>query len=114
MHDAMRALEVFPRKIEDVYRHTWNRIINSDSAYHRSLAKAAFAWVLNAERSLTVDELRHALATCPDTYHFEESRLMPEATILAACRGLITIDKESKLVRLVRKSSPTPGSPDIG
>ena len=104
MHDAMRALEVFPRKIEDVYRHTWNRIINSDSAYHSSLATAAFTWVLNAQRSLTADELRHALATCPDSYHSELARLMPEATILAACRGLITIDKKSKLVRLVRTS----------
>ena len=60
-------------------------------------------WVLYAERSLTIDELRHALATCPETYHFESERLMPEATILAACRGLVTIDKESRLVRLVRE-----------
>ena len=100
----LRTLEAFPREIEDVYQQTWHRIINAGSSYHCSLAKAAFAWVLNAQRSLTVDELRRALATCPDTYHFEEARLMPEATILAACRGLITIDKESKLVRLVRKS----------
>ena len=72
---------------------------------HSSLAKAAFAWVLNAKESLTADLLRHVLATCPETYHFEPARLMPESVILTACRGLITVDKETKLVRLVRKFS---------
>jgi ankyrin repeat domain-containing protein 50 len=103
-HDAMQTLEAFPQKIEDVYQQTWSRIIRSDSPHHTSLARAAFIWVLNAQQSMSIDLLQHALATCPETYHFEPARLMPEATILTACRGLIIVDKESKLVRLVRRS----------
>ena len=103
VHAATQILEAFPQEIRDVYQQAWNRILKSDE-HQASLAKAAFAWVLNAQRSLTVEQLRRALATCPETYHFEPARLMEESDILAACRGLITFDKESKLVRLVRTS----------
>ena len=102
-HQATQILEAFPENMEDVYQQTWNRIVNSEANY-ASLAKAALAWVLNAKQSMTIEQLRHALAASPDTYHYESARLMPEATILATCHGLITIDKESRLVRLVRES----------
>lgn len=53
---------------------------------------------------MAIDQLRHALATSPETHSFEQPRLVPEATLMTICRGLITIDEESRLVRLVRKS----------
>ena len=103
-HDAMRILEAFPSKIEDVYHQTWNRIVGSGSSRQAYLAKTAFLWVLYARESLHVEVLQMALATCPETYHFDSARLPSESTILSTCRGLLTIDKESQLVRLVRKS----------
>ena len=102
----MKILAGFPHDIEAVYRKTWARIMDSGSN-HASLAKAAFTWVLNAKQSLTIDQLRHALASNPETYHFEAARLMPESVILTACRGLVVIDKVTGLVRLVRKFSLT-------
>ncbi|KAH6909460.1 hypothetical protein BKA70DRAFT_1474370, partial [Coprinopsis sp. MPI-PUGE-AT-0042] len=55
---------------------------------------------LYARRSITIDELRHALAMTPDTHSFESSRLMPEAALMFVCRGLIMVDTESRLVQL--------------
>ncbi|KAH6905383.1 hypothetical protein BKA70DRAFT_1153081 [Coprinopsis sp. MPI-PUGE-AT-0042] len=107
VHDAMQTLDAFPRRIEDVYKQTWQRIIQSD-LNHASLAKTAFLWVLNAKQSMSIDQLRHALATSPDTHSFEPSRLMPEATLVSACRGLLTVDKESRLVRLVHYTAKEP------
>lgn len=98
-----KTLEEFPPQIKDVYIQTWTRILNQaqGKAY---LAINALAWVLYAERSLTVDELRHAIATCPDTYKLELSRLSPAGTLLSVCCGLITLEGEAGIVRLVRES----------
>ena len=62
-------------------------------------------WILHAEGSMNVDAIRYALATCPEAFHFQQARLMPESVILGASRGLIVLDKESQVFRLVRKNA---------
>ena len=98
----MDALEVFPSEIEDVYRLTWKRIC-SQTANNVALAKTAILWVLNATRSMTSTELRHAIATHPETHKFERKRLVPEVTLGSVCCGLLVIEEETSLVRLVRE-----------
>jgi hypothetical protein len=105
MREVMETLDGFPYKIEDVYKQTWDRIISAEKN-QIDLAKAALVWVLNAQRSMTIHELRHALATSPGTYTFDPTRVMPEAAFMAIFRGLLVTDKSSMLVRLVRKSFP--------
>jgi hypothetical protein len=101
--DVTDTLQAFPPKIEEVYCRTWDRILN-ESRKHASLAKAVLLWVIYASRSLTIDELKQAVATSPDTHKFEPARHVPEATLISVCGGLVTFDEESKLVRLIRKS----------
>ncbi|KAH6889033.1 ankyrin repeat-containing domain protein [Coprinopsis sp. MPI-PUGE-AT-0042] len=98
--DVTDTLKAFPSSIEDVYRQTWARISN-ESHKHASLAKAVLVWVLNASRSMTIDELERAVATSPDTHKFEPRRLVPETTLVSLCGGLIAVEEESRLVRLV-------------
>ncbi|KAH6914320.1 ankyrin repeat-containing domain protein [Coprinopsis sp. MPI-PUGE-AT-0042] len=98
--DVTDTLKAFPSSIEDVYRQTWDRISN-ESHKHASLAKAVLVWVLNASRSMTIDELERAVATSPDTHKFEPRRLVPETTLVSLCGGLITVEEESRVVRLV-------------
>ncbi|KAH6889026.1 hypothetical protein BKA70DRAFT_884392 [Coprinopsis sp. MPI-PUGE-AT-0042] len=98
--DVTDTLKAFPSSIEDVYRQTWARISN-ESHKHASLAKAVLVWVLNASRSMTIDELERAMATSPDTHKFEPRRLVPETTLVSLCGGLIAVEEESRLVRLV-------------
>ncbi|KAH6906080.1 ankyrin repeat-containing domain protein [Coprinopsis sp. MPI-PUGE-AT-0042] len=95
--DALRGC---PSRQDDVYRHTWARISNQSLKY-AALAKAVLAWVLYASRSMTMEELKWAVATSPSNHKFEAGRLVPETTLLAICGGLITVEEESGLVRLV-------------
>lgn len=52
---------------------------------------------------MTIEELECAVATSPETHKFESHRLVPGAIFISLCRGLITVEEESSLVRLVRK-----------
>ncbi|KAH6889058.1 ankyrin repeat-containing domain protein [Coprinopsis sp. MPI-PUGE-AT-0042] len=98
--DVRATLKAFPLSIEDVYRQTWTRISN-EGRKHASLAQAVLIWVLNASRSMTIEELERAVATSPDTHKFEPGRLVSGSTLLSLCGGLITVEDESRLVRLV-------------
>jgi ankyrin repeat domain-containing protein 50 len=97
-------LDTFPARIQDVYIQTWRRILDQPKN-HVLLAKRVLLWVLNATGSLTVDQVRRAVATSLESHKFHEDRMVPEAILMGLCRGLVTVDQESRLVRLVRKSS---------
>ncbi|KAH6903563.1 hypothetical protein BKA70DRAFT_1110717, partial [Coprinopsis sp. MPI-PUGE-AT-0042] len=95
-----KTLEDFPRQIDEVYRQTWERI--QDQAPDMfAVAKNALIWVLCATRSLTIEELCHVVATCPDTYNFDRHRLVDEATLMCLCRGLVNVEEETNIVRFV-------------
>ncbi|KAH6873711.1 hypothetical protein BKA70DRAFT_281942 [Coprinopsis sp. MPI-PUGE-AT-0042] len=99
-HEVRQTLEEFPLNIQDVYRQTWQRILEQRSS-HVLLAKTALVWVLNSSRSMTIEELERAVATSPETYKFERDRLAPGEALIAFCRGLVILEEESRLVRLV-------------
>ncbi|KAH6892715.1 hypothetical protein BKA70DRAFT_1571638 [Coprinopsis sp. MPI-PUGE-AT-0042] len=95
-----KTLEDFPRQIDKVYRQTWERI--QDQAPDMcAVAENALVWVLCATRSLKIEELCHAVATCPDTYKFDRCRLVDEATLMGLCRGLVNVEEETNIVRFV-------------
>ncbi|KAH6911265.1 hypothetical protein BKA70DRAFT_1099898, partial [Coprinopsis sp. MPI-PUGE-AT-0042] len=96
------TLEGFPEKIADVYIQTWGRITNQADG-KVALATKALVWVLYATRSLTVDELQHAVATCPDTHRVELGRLAPVETLVSVCCGLLVLEQATATIRLVRK-----------
>jgi ankyrin repeat domain-containing protein 50 len=102
-NDLDKVLKGFPPDIADVYAQTWNRITNQPDA-RASLARATLTWMVFAMRSLTLEELRHAIAMCPDTHQFDPRRLPPVDTLASVCCGLLTVEKETGLVRLVRRS----------
>lgn len=103
IQDAKQALSSFPVKIEDVYRKTWQRIVNQTSQ-RVALARFLLFWVLYAKRPLTIDELRRGAAAAPDTHRFDPERMAAEPFLMSLCCGLLRVDEESKLVHLVRKS----------
>lgn len=95
--EVRRTLAAFPSKIEDVYLQTWPRILG------QTPNQASTA--INAARPMTIEELECAVAISPDTYNFEHDLLVPGTTLLALCRGLVTLEEDSRIVRLVRKST---------
>ncbi|KAH6909746.1 hypothetical protein BKA70DRAFT_175144 [Coprinopsis sp. MPI-PUGE-AT-0042] len=107
VHEVKETLAAFPADIEDLYLQTWQRILNQTPA-KVLLAKKVILWVINSTRSLTIDELRHALATCPDTHRFNSSRLVQESVLIGLCRGLLMVEEETRLVRLVHYTAKAP------
>ncbi|KAH6909719.1 hypothetical protein BKA70DRAFT_1425448 [Coprinopsis sp. MPI-PUGE-AT-0042] len=100
VREVRTTLATFPTDIEDLYRKTWQRIL--DLAPAKSLlARNTLTWVVHATRSLTIEELLEAVATCPDTHRLEQDRLVQEATLIGLCHGLVAVEEETGLVRLV-------------
>ena len=103
--DVNEVLERFPRKIEDIYEETWKRI-QAQPPSQALVGKNVLIWVLCAARSLTVAELQHFVASDPETQLFDESRVIDEKTLMELCRGLVSKENHTNIVRFVRGSVP--------
>ena len=66
-----------------------------------ALAKSAFSWITSAQRQLTTKELRHALAVEPNTRQLDHDNILDIEDIISVCAGLIAVDDESGIIRLV-------------
>ena len=100
--DLDSVLNGFPAQIADVYAQTWNRIVNQPTS-KASLARRALLWIVYAKRSLSLEELRHAIAMCPDTHRFDPRRSAAPDVLVSVCCGLLVIEMETGLIRLVRE-----------
>jgi hypothetical protein len=65
------------------------------------LAKRVLSWIYSAKRPLNTSELRHALATIESQVYFDKDNLSDIEDIVSVCAGLVTIDEESDIIRLV-------------
>ena len=68
---------------------------------HSKLALSALSWTSNALRPLRVDELQHALAVRSEDRILDEEALEDEALIVSISAGLLTLDDQSRTIRLV-------------
>ena len=93
------ALENLPKGVDAMYMATMERIESQDEPH---LAKRALTWLVHALESLTMDDLRHALAVDPETFEYDRDLLVDADTLISICCGLISLEPQSKLVRLVR------------
>ncbi|KAH6888383.1 hypothetical protein BKA70DRAFT_1235469 [Coprinopsis sp. MPI-PUGE-AT-0042] len=103
---------ILSAKIEDVYQQTLERISNQDPE-HIAIVKTALLWVVHAKSSMTVNELRHAVATCPEISRFEEDRLVPASTIVGLVMDCWWWMKRAILLDLSHLCPP-PGCPCCG
>ncbi|KAH6903969.1 ankyrin repeat-containing domain protein [Coprinopsis sp. MPI-PUGE-AT-0042] len=98
--DVEETLEGFPTDINLIYMKTWERIL-AQPPKQSNLAKLVLLWITHAHGEITIDLLRRAVATSPETYGFDTKRMVPEALLLSVCCGLVSVDKKTKLVRLI-------------
>ncbi|KAJ7016332.1 hypothetical protein C8F04DRAFT_1202503 [Mycena alexandri] len=94
------ALKEAPKDLYDSY-HIALQQIEAQNEDNRKTARSTLLWVANAKRLLTVSELTTALAIKPGARSIDEDYLLDIETVLAVCAGLVTVDKESSVVRLV-------------
>lgn len=101
--DIRQALQHLTRGIEGLdktYEQAMERIEGQGNGL-RLLAKRILAWIVNAERPLSTAELRHALAVQPGAVKLNEDYLPSIKVLRSVCAGLVTVDEESDIIRLV-------------
>ena len=65
------------------------------------LAKQVLSWITCAKRPLTTSELQHALAVEVGESELDEENLPEIEDMVSVCAGLVTVDEESDIIRLV-------------
>jgi hypothetical protein len=75
--------------------------IEGQIADSQELAKQALSWITGAKRPLITLELRHALAVEIGESEIDEDNLPEIEDIVSVCAGLVIVDKESDIIRLV-------------
>ncbi|KAK5056146.1 hypothetical protein LTR84_012699 [Exophiala bonariae] len=88
----------------DAYYHAYDECmvrIRGQAPDLSVLAMQALSWITFAKRPLTTTELRHALGVEIGKAKFDERNLSDIEDIQSASAGLVTIDDESSIIRLV-------------
>jgi hypothetical protein len=75
--------------------------INGQKPGLRDLAIQTLGWITCAKRALTMLELQHAIAVEVGESKLDEENLPQIKDIVSVCAGLVTVDRESNIIRLV-------------
>ncbi|KAJ6476661.1 ankyrin repeat-containing domain protein [Mycena vitilis] len=97
---AREALNSLPRDLEHSYDAAMARIADQNEDDIK-MAHSALLWIANAKKLLTIPQLQEALAIEPGSKRLDYDNLVDIQTILAACAGLIIIDENLYVTRLV-------------
>jgi hypothetical protein len=101
--DIKQALQNLANGIDglnETYEKAMERI-ESQEKRRRELAKQILAWIIHAKRPLFTAELQHALAVKPHMTELDEDFLPGVEVLQSVCAGLVTVDKESDIIRFV-------------
>jgi len=102
-----KALETLPAgkdALNKVYDGTMQRIKALETSSRES-AMRILTWVIHACRPLSITELQHALAIEVDEDSFDEENIFDIEEDISLCAGLVTIDRERKIVQLFHKTA---------
>ncbi|KAL1835780.1 hypothetical protein VTJ49DRAFT_6085 [Mycothermus thermophilus] len=75
--------------------------INGQMDGHRALAHHVLSWIICAERPLVTSEVQHAWAVGDSKDALDQDNLPGVEDMISVCCGLVTIDAESGVIRLV-------------
>jgi hypothetical protein len=94
------ALDNLPNELDDTYSEAMLRIQSQDEE-DAQFAERVLYWISYAYTPLTVVEIRHALAVEAGDADIDEEALPDKDTLISVCAGLVTVDQESNIIRLV-------------
>lgn len=97
---ALKNLATGSEAYDQVYKEAMERI-NGQVKDQAELAKQILGWITCALRPLTTVELQHALAVEIGESQLDEENLPNLEDMISACVGLVTVDEESDIIRLV-------------
>jgi hypothetical protein len=103
----MKAIKIALKKLpkgsdayDDAYKEAMERI-KCQITDLQELAYQVLSWIICAKRPLTTLELQHALAVEVGEPQLDEQNLPGLEDMVSVCAGLVTIDEESDIIRLV-------------
>ena len=67
----------------------------------QELAKQVLSWITGAKRPLATSELEHAVAIEFEGSQLDKENICKVENMISVCAGLVTVDKESNIIRLV-------------
>ncbi|KAH8722849.1 ankyrin repeat protein, partial [Phaeosphaeriaceae sp. PMI808] len=85
---------------DTAYEDTMERI-SGQTQGQKELALDVLAWITCAKRPLRTSELQNALAVEPDDSELHEDGLPAMEDTISVCAGLVMVDEESDIIRLV-------------
>ncbi|KAH8746436.1 ankyrin repeat-containing domain protein [Hyaloscypha finlandica] len=91
-----KKLEVLSSAYEQVMER-----INGQQAGFQLLAKNVLSWITCAKRPLTIRELQYAIVVEVGEAKLDNDNLPEIGDMVSVCAGLVTIDEESGIIRLV-------------
>ncbi|KAF4613399.1 hypothetical protein G7Y89_g15488 [Cudoniella acicularis] len=97
---ALKNLVTGSAAYDHAYEDAMERI-NGQIKDQEELAKQVLSWITCAKRPLATTELQHALGVEVSESKLDELNFSEIEDIVSVCAGLVTIDEESKIIRLV-------------
>ncbi|KAK4154186.1 hypothetical protein C8A00DRAFT_14664 [Chaetomidium leptoderma] len=97
---ALKKLSTGPDVCDSAYEDIMERRIEE-----KEFALRALSWIVFAKRPLTTIELRHALAARSEDMELDVENLPEIEDIVSCCAGLVTVDRDSDMIRLVHQSA---------
>ena len=98
------AVENLPSSIYQQYKERLERV-EQQKFDHSELARRILGWLTHAHRPMKVEELRHALAVKQGDKAINTQNLDMEDLFVPCCQGLVSIEKETQIIRLVHHTA---------
>ncbi|KFA80419.1 hypothetical protein S40288_10315 [Stachybotrys chartarum IBT 40288] len=98
--EALMNLPIGSDAYSQAYRDAMERVQKQDSD-SVELAENVLSWIIHARRPLTTIELQHAIGVEVGMLTPDENNLPQVQDIMSVCAGLVTVDHESNIIRLV-------------
>ncbi|KAI1451655.1 hypothetical protein F4805DRAFT_82906 [Annulohypoxylon moriforme] len=86
--------------LDQAYDDAMERIKEQGQGF-KDLAFQVLMWITSTSRPLATLELRHALAVEIDEEELDEENLTAVELMVSVCAGLVTVEKENNVIRLV-------------
>ena len=97
---ALSRLNTGSNAYDYAYKDAMERIEHQGTE-ERDLAKKILSWITCAKRRLTIQELLHAVAVENGLSYLDEDNLSDMQYVVSVCAGLVAVDEESGIIRLV-------------
>ncbi|KAM0321343.1 hypothetical protein ACHAQA_010172 [Verticillium albo-atrum] len=97
---VLETLHAGPQAYDRAYNDAIERI-KGQLEDEEELAMQVLSWIICAKRPLSTTELQHALGVELGERELYLDNLSPVKHIISVCAGLVTVDEESSIIRLV-------------